>query len=242
MARSKADAGRTVTAVAPLRATLQTIASTASVTEALLKGFDVNRDCGRFVDKIGAAKVDFVARYYSRNSGKNLSYSEARLLSEAGIRIVTVWEARGQTVASFSHPIGVDDATTAYNLATEVGQPAGTPIYFAVDFDASEAIVTSAIHDYFLGIVDGFAAVSRNNPVYRIGVYGSGLVCSWLKQRTLVTHTWLSQSMGWRGSRNFKDWNILQHLEDDPYGLGFKVDPDDAKPDYGGFTVSSLTV
>jgi hypothetical protein len=57
-----------------------------------------------------------------------------------------------------------------------------------------------------------------------------------------VTCTWLSQSRGWTGSRDFKDWNILQQLSGDPYGLGFMVDPDDARPDYGGFTVSGVIV
>jgi hypothetical protein len=109
-----------------------------------------------------------------------------------------------------------------------------------VDFDAAQMVVAGAIHDYFQGIADGFATISRNNPAYLVGVYGSGLVCSWLKRRNLVTHTWLSQSMGWTGSRDFKDWNILQHLQGDPYRLGLTVDPDDGRPDYGGFTVSVL--
>jgi Domain of unknown function (DUF1906) len=211
-----------------------------SVVPASLKGFDTDHDCGQLISKIVAAKVDFVARYYSNNTAKNLSVSEAKLLSASGVKLVAVWEAQGDKLASFSHQCGVDDSTRAYRLATTVGQPGGTPIYFAVDFDAAQSAVAGAIHDYFQGVADGFAAISRNNSAYLIGVYGSGLVCSWLKGRNLVTHTWLSQSMGWAGSKNFKDWNILQHLGGDPYGLGLTVDPDDARQDYGGFTVDTL--
>jgi hypothetical protein len=202
----------------------------------LLKGFDANRDCGKLIDKIVAGKVDFVARYYSHNSAKNLSFSEARLLSGAGLKIVAVWEAQGDKAASFSHASGVDDGTSAYNMAISIGQARGTPIYFAVDFDAPQAVVAGPIHDYFQGVADGFASIGHNDPAYTVGVYGSGLVCSRLKQLSLVTHTWLSQSMGWAGSRDFQDWNIRQHLEADPFGFGFTVDPNEAKPDFGGFT------
>jgi hypothetical protein len=229
--------GTTHSAAAPVVAAIASAAAPA-----LLRGFDVDRDCGRMIDKIIAANVDFVVRYYSHNPAKNLSFSEARLLSEAGIRIVTVWEAQADKVTSFSHASGVDDATTAYNLATALGQPGGTPIYFAVDFDASHPVVAGAIHDYFQGVSDGFGTISRNNPTYTIGVYGSGLVCSWLKERNLAMRTWLSQSMGWTGSRDFTDWNIMQHLEGDPYGFGFAVDPDDARPDYGGFSIGTFIV
>ena len=239
------DGNWTVTAVWPpcppgtthSAASPAAVAIAPAVAPTLLKGFDANRDCGRLIDKIRAGNVDFVARYYSHSTAKNLSFSEARLLSAAGIKLVAVWEAQGDKAASFSHASGVDDATSAYNLATALGQPSGTPIYFAVDFDAEQQIVAGAIHDYFQGVADGFASISRGNPAYGVGVYGSGLVCSWLKGRNLVTHTWLSQSMGWTGSRAFHDWNILQHLEADPFDLGFTVDPDDARPDYGGFTV-----
>lgn len=240
----------TVTAVWPpcppgtthIRASATAAAIAPAQRLALLKGFDANRDCGSLIDKITAAKVDFVARYYSHNPAKNLSFSEARLLSGAGVKLVTVWEAQGDKASSFSHASGVDDSTTAYNLATALGQPSDTPIYFAVDFDATQPVVAGAIHDYFQGVADGFATISRNNPVYTVGVYGSGLVCSWLKGRNLVTRTWLSQSMGWTGSRDFQDWNILQRLGGDPYGFGFTVDPNNARPDYGGFTVGGLTV
>jgi hypothetical protein len=224
--------GTTHSAAAPVAAAI-----TPAAAPKLLKGFDANRDCGRLIDKMTAAKVDFVARYYSHNTSKNLSFSEARLLSDAGIKILAVWEAQGDKATSFSHVSGVDDATSAYKLATALGQPSGTPIYFAVDFDAEQPVVTGAIHDYFQGIADGFATISRDNPAYSVGVYGSGLVCSWLKGRNLATYTWLSQSMGWTGSRDFKDWNIFQQLESDPYGFGFTVDPDDANPDYGGFMI-----
>ena len=208
----------------------------------LLKGFDVNHDCGGAVDKIVAAKIAFAARYYSNTLHKNLSPSEAKLLSMAGIKLVAIWEAEGRLATSFSYAKGTDDGTSAYTQAIAVGQPIGTPIYFGVDFDADEGQIAGAVHDYFQGLKAGIALASRNGPSYTIGVYGSGLVCSWLKARNLVTHTWLAMSRGWSGSGTFKDWNIVQLFDPgdhDPYHFGFEIDRDEARPDYGGFVVDA---
>jgi len=207
---------------------------------AQLVGFDTTRDCGKLAETIKSANVDFVARYYSHTAGKNLSASEAQLLGKAGVKLVSVWESQGDHVSFFDRQQGVDDGTSAYNLAVDVGQPAGTPIYFAVDCDPLQRDVSAAIIPYFQGVVAGFTTIGHGNPAYTVGVYGSGLVCSSLTRLGLVTHTWLANAMGWQGSRAYQDWHIKQHLPDDPHGLGFKVDPDDAKQDFGGFIVAPL--
>ena len=204
---------------------------------AILNGFDANRDCGKFVTKISAAGVRFVVRYYSHSAGKNLSFSEAKALSAAGVDLVSVWESAGDHAGFFTRNQGVDDATTAFNLAQGIGQPSGSPIYFAVDYDASQTELDAGILPYFRGVADGFAAMDHGAGVYTAGVYGSGLVCSVLSGAKLVTHTWLSMSSGFRGSKTYQDWNIKQHLPGDPFGLGFEVDPDEAKPGYGGWKV-----
>ncbi len=116
--------------------------------------------------------------------------------------------------AYFSHTRGVFDGTSAYHFAQhDIGQPAGTPIYFAVDFDASQKDVTGVITAYFQGIVDAFNTISLHQPIYPIGVYGSGLICSSLLNAGAVQFTWLAQSMGFRGSKAFKNFNIKQLLQ-----------------------------
>ncbi|MBV9811340.1 MAG: DUF1906 domain-containing protein [Acetobacteraceae bacterium] len=213
-------------------------ASPATPSEAALVGFDATQDCGNLAPRLRSAKVDFVIRYYSHSAWKNLTASEARLLSNSGIKLVTVWESAGDHISFFTRLQGVDDATSAYNMAVQVGQPAGTPIYFAVDCDPVQNDLNSAVVPYFQGVAAGFSAIGHGNPAYTAGVYGSGLVCGSLARMGLVTHTWLANAMGWQGSRTYKDWDIRQHLPSDPYGLGFKVDPDDAKPAFGGFLVA----
>src|SRR6185437_7098005 len=128
-----------------------------------LVGFDTTRDCGKLAETIRNANVDFVARYYSHTAGKNLSASEAQLLGRAGVKLISVWESQGDHVSFFNRQQGVDDGTSAYNLAVKVGQPEGTPIYFAVDCDALQRDVNAAIIPYFQGVAAGFTTIGHGN-------------------------------------------------------------------------------
>jgi hypothetical protein len=177
------------------------------------KGFDAKRDLSRFANCLLIEGYTFICRYYNiNNPSKNLTYAEANFLSSLGLSIVAVWENGYPTSSSyFTYRQGVADGTAAYEYAlTTIYQPDLTPIYFAVDYDASEEDVTGVIADYFKGILASFKQISDNNPKYFIGVYGSGHVCKWLKQQNLALYTWLAQSTGWRGSKTYKDYNIKQ--------------------------------
>ena len=179
-------------------------------------GFDSNVDLTRFGAALKNSNYSFVGRYYNQNNpSKNLTLSEAHFLSNLGLSIVAVWENGFPTSAAyFSHAKGVADGTAAYAYANhQITQPPNTPIYFAVDYDASAADVNGPVMQYFQGIRDGFNAISQNNPVYQIGGYGSGLVCSTLQNNNLVQFTWLAQSMGWAESRTYKNYNLVQALE-----------------------------
>ncbi len=208
------------------------------------KGFDAASDCTKYASCLVADGYQFVCRYYNINDhSKNLSLAEAHVLSSAGLSIVAVWENGFPTnVGYFSFAVGVHDGTAAYNYAMQqIGQPAGTPIYFAVDYDPSQADMAGAVLDYFRGIQAGFIAISKNNPQYAIGVYGSGLACSSLLKNNAVTFTWLAQPMEWRGSAEFKDYNILQKEQITlckALSGGVTGDPDTSPNDQeGSFTV-----
>ncbi|HTB89331.1 MAG TPA: DUF1906 domain-containing protein [Steroidobacteraceae bacterium] len=202
-----------------------------------IKGVDLSSDCTAQIDCLAQNGYSFVARYYaSPNSRKILSVEEARAISAAGLNIVAVWEdGRPTSITYFSYSEGVDDGTSAYNMAGKIGQPASTPIYFAVDYDASDEDVSGSINDYFRGVRDGFNTISGGAPVHPIGAYGSGAVCSWLLARNMAAYAWLAQSRGWRGFNGFANWNIRQNAETSVCGLD--VDTDDAVADYGGFQV-----
>jgi hypothetical protein len=210
------------------------------------KGFDTPTPVTKFTACLKASGYDFVVRYYNViNHTKNLSLAEAIAITSAGLSIATVWENGFPTAPGyFSHAKGVFDGTSAYHLAqNEIGQPANTPIYFAVDYDAGPLAVNGVIADYFAGIQDAFNTISSNAPDYNIGVYGSGLVCSTLLNNGAVSFTWLAQSMGWAGSRTFTDYNIIQSLQKtECLAVGGIVgDPDESPSDNeGSFTIAPV--
>ena len=159
-------------------------------------GVDTSTDCTGFAQCIAAEGARFVCRYYRPGSTGALTTAEASALIGAGLAIVPVFEGAGNRVGWFNAQQGVADAQAALGHAASIGQPAGSAIYFAVDFDASAGDVGSAITSYFVALNNTFR--SRNAP-YRIGVYGSGLVCSTLTGAGLASLGWLSGSRGWRG-------------------------------------------
>jgi hypothetical protein len=180
------------------------------------KGFDANSDLSPFANCLLEEGYNFVCRYYNiNNPAKNLTYAEANYLSGAGLNIVTIWENGFPTSSSyFSYSKGAFDGTAAYEYASgTIHQPQLTPIYFAIDYDASEEDVDGVISEYFKGIIDSFKQISNNNPMYFIGVYGSGFVCKSMMDASLAAYSWLAQSTGWRGSKTYKDYNIKQLAE-----------------------------
>ena len=149
---------------------------------------------------------------------------------------MTVWEAASNDASYFSRLSGVDDSTSAYHQAHAIGQPMGSAIYFAVDYDALGADFVGCIDEYFHGIAAGFAAAGGETPDYRVGVYGSGAVCQAPTQTGLAEYAWLAMSTGWTGSRTYAAWNIKQGKA--LPNLSFDHDSNEAKDDYGGLQIS----
>jgi len=201
----------------------------------MVSGIDSPVDCGKFVKEIKNANASFVGRYYRSSASiwPKLTLSEAKILSAAGLQIVALWESASDHASYFSFAHGVRDASAAYVEASQVGQPMDTPIYFAVDFDASKSEIKNQIADYFRGVAAGFKAAGQGGPCFETGVYGSGATCSWLLENHLATKSWLAVSSGWSGY-DFKDWNIKQGKS---LKLGFNNDSDQAKPGFGAFKI-----
>ncbi|MBV8121251.1 MAG: DUF1906 domain-containing protein [Alphaproteobacteria bacterium] len=202
------------------------------------RGIDIATDAGGVLNELTQNHVDFVARYYRGPESRwpPLSIGEARLLSSLGLKIVAVWESHSRTPGYFSYSSGFSDAMTAYRQAKAIGQPPGSAIYFAVDFNA-QGRSFERIDEYFRGIQAGLAAASGRIPDYAVGVYGSGAVCDAVKAAGLARYAWLSNSIAWTGSIGYQDWDIRQggRLPE----LSFNHDGDEARDDYGAFQVAS---
>jgi hypothetical protein len=202
------------------------------------QGVDLPTDAGHVAHHIKSNGLDFVARYYRKPDSRwpTLSASEAKVLSALGLNVVAVWESHSQHRNYFTYGRGYWDAVSAYRQAKAVGQPAGSAIYFAVDFDATGADLYP-IDQYFRGITAGLVASNGGSSEYKVGVYGSGAVCDSVKRTGLAQYTWLSNSTAWAG-RSFAGWNIRQGR---PYAnLGFNHDSNEARDDYGGFRLAGM--
>ena len=183
--------------------------------------------------------LDFVARYYRDPASRwpTLSAAEARMISAAGLRLVAVWEWHSHRPDYFSYDAGYADAQAAYRQAKAIGQPSGSAIYFAVDYNAPEVDIHGVIDRYFRGVYNGLLAATGGRLEYKIGVYGSGAVCDYLKGARLVQFAWLSNSTAWSGYDRFADWNIRQSGRSP--ALSFDQDMNEARGDYGGFQIAA---
>jgi hypothetical protein len=199
------------------------------------RGLDLPTNAGDVLNELKDGRVDFVARYYREPESRwpPLSASEAQQLSSLGLKIVAVWESHSRKQSHFTYSSGYSDAMEAYPQARAVGQPAGSAIYFAVDFNAQ---LLEPIDEYFRGIAAGLGAASGGNAYYAVGVYGSGAVCDEVKRNGLAQYCWLSNSIAWTNSIGYQDWNIRQsgRLPE----LSFNHDGDEARDEYGGFQVA----
>jgi hypothetical protein len=186
-----------VTGLLPASAPLPSLSPISPpVAVGLANGVDTSADCTGFAACIAADGARFVCRYYRPGSTGALTAAEAHALIGAGLAIVAVFEGAGDKIGWFTAQQGAADAQAALGHAASMGQPPGSAIYFAVDFDASPGEVGSAITSYFAAVSSTFRNVGAP---YRIGVYGSGLVCSTIIGANLASLGWLSGSRGWRG-------------------------------------------
>ena len=194
--------------------------------------------------------VRTVIRYYNfSNSGifpnKRLELPEAEALAAKGMRMAIVFQQRQDRVADFSEAKGFAAGRTAFRHAQHsIGQPAGSGIYFSVDFDANNNEIANHIIPYFEGVRRAFDEESGGNSDYRIGLYGSGLVSSTLTNRGLIQLTWLAMSRGFRGTREALDAGEFHLAQRAPAttlcGLGVDFnDSNPNRPDFGDFTIEA---
>jgi len=196
--------------------------------------------------------VGTVIRYYNFSNSlsfpeKCLQLAEAQALGAHGVQIAVVFQQRQNQVADFTEVKGTAAGRRAYRHAHDnIGQPAGSAIYFAVDFDASPDEIEKAIRPFFKGIKRAFDEESAGATQYRLGVYGSGLVCRMLSDKGLIDFIWLAMSRGFSGTREAlaaREFHLAQRAPAATL-CGLDVDFNDANPahtDLGTFTVSDDT-
>lgn len=210
----------------------------AQAGRAAIPGMDAAGDCSRFASCIASAGIRFVVRYYSASAKKRMARPEAMVLTSAGLQLAVVYQDSNNEINSFSENAGRKHATTAMQQALEIGQPAGSAIYFAVDFDASAEQVRGAILDYFREVSRLLGAASTR---YAVGVYGSGLTCRLIRDAGLATFTWLCGSSGYRETAQFRPEAHLLQVAPSRKICGNKLAIDDdiaQNENFGAFRVA----
>lgn len=206
----------------------------------MTSAIDTNRDLTPSVlARLKSEGIQTVIGYLTPavNSEKIVTPEEAHNVAAAGLRLGLVYEVWGG-VDNFSHndinaASGVAHAMFANRWAPLVGAPEGAVIYFAIDTDCTASQIKNLIVPYFGAIHQTL------DSKYGVGIYGCGAACDAVMKEGWAHLSWLSNAMGWNGSRAFKDsgkWSLLQGL---PQTIGgIDTDPDQinpARPGIGDF-------
>jgi hypothetical protein len=197
---------------------------------------DADFDVTPYLTHLKSAGIKTIGRYYDRgyssgigeacyhNATKTLTKAELIAIEHAGMSVYVVFQHCGAQCVNFdlqnkeTAEKGRKDAEAALALAHELGQPAHTPIYFAIDFDPAHDSrcglpadrIWPSIDAYFEQINEVFA-----HTRWQVGVYGAGATCQRLKASGKAKYFWLSTSLGHSGSREFFNsgqWHLFQNL------------------------------
>ena len=191
-----------------------------------------------FLDTMRGIGIKTIIRYYDHEDetlpGKTLRKEERNLILENSFKIAVVFQHHNNQFASFTAERGRQDAGRSLALARENLQPQGSAIYFGVDGPWQTAYELASVADYFRELKARLAGFG-----YRIGVYGSGLVCNVLLSTGLAELCWLGAPTSWPDYHAYyqsRKWGLAQ-LRTSQCG-GRSVDfnlTNDRLTDYGQF-------
>jgi Domain of unknown function (DUF1906) len=161
-----------------------------------------------FLDTMRGIGIRTIIRYYETLPGKTLRRAERDLILANGFQTAVVFQHHNNQFASFTEPRGQQDAERSLALATENSQPKGSAIYFGVDGPWQTAYELANVAAYFRELKARLAGLG-----YRIGVYGSGLVCNMLLSTGLAELCWLGAPTAWPDYHAYyqtKRWGLAQ--------------------------------
>jgi Domain of unknown function (DUF1906) len=165
-----------------------------------------------FLDQMKAIGINTIIRYYDHEDetlpGKTLRRGERDTIAINGFKMGVVFQHRNNKLASFTALRGRQDAERSLVLAAENSQPRGSAIYFGVDGPWRTSYDLANIMAYFREVNAKMAGSG-----YRVGVYGSGLVCNALLADGLAELCWLAAPTSWPEFSAYyqtKRWKLVQ--------------------------------
>lgn len=173
--------------------------------------------------------MEFVCRYLVPSGWKALTRREAEIISESGLRIVSVFETTADRALG-GRQAGLNDGAVAARTAAQVGQPEGSTIYFAVDFDARTSQMQT--------VLDYIQAAGEASSNFLTGVYGSYAVIEATQAAGVCSRYW--QTRAWSYGK-VSSYATLHQYDCGPDGLGkvvhgIRVDLNEAFQDVGGWS------
>ncbi|GAA3268645.1 DUF1906 domain-containing protein [Dactylosporangium vinaceum] len=145
---------------------------------------------------------------------KELKPGELATIFAAGLRVFPIYQDNARDVTDFTFAAGLQHGRNAHDLAVGYGFNQSTVIYFAVDYDATQDEIDSAVVPYFRGVVAGLISQGKR---YLHGVYGSRNVCANVTAATFARFSFVSgMSWGFSGNLGFPlpaNWSFNQIKE-----------------------------
>lgn len=144
----------------------------------------------------------FAVRYipYPGHGGKGLGAAERDDLLNNGVSIAMVFESYVGRPKE-GRGAGRADAQESERQLTALGFPQGTPVYFAVDYDAPESD-QGVIDEYLRGAAEVLGA-------NRVGVYAGYWVIKRCKENGTAAFLW--QTYAWSGGNVHPDIHLYQY-------------------------------
>ena len=194
-------------------------------------GFDADQNCSSVAADAVAAGAGFVCRYL-----KNMTQAEARALSAAGLKIVSIFESTAKRALGGAQS-GTEDGDRALAQASVLGQPQGSAIYATADFGEKNTD-DAAVMAYFAA----FKAALEGQG--KLGMYGEGAVCQAALDAGIADYTWVMGGRLMRGTQAFiasGKATLVQDVGDKAgLNLGIDIDSDTAlSEDYGGWSLAA---
>lgn len=145
----------------------------------------------------------YIGRYltgtYNGGISKAITVKEAQIIFDAGLSFFPIYQTSARSASYFTVKQAEEDAKAANEAALALGIPKNTVIYFAVDFDATDAQINSSVLPYFAKVSE-----IMNKGFYKTGIYGTRNVCIKASNKGYAVSSFVSDmSTGFSGNLGF---------------------------------------
>lgn len=174
------------------------------------------------LDKFIKNGVKIFGRYLPTSNWKGLTTDEVKLITQYGGKIFSIYEDNATHLGYFTETQGKHDGEDAEQMALNIGQPKGTPIYFTVDFDVQP--------NDFPTILKYFQTIKMQH--YKVRAYGHDRIIDYLVKHGAIDKGY--QTYAWSYGRQSKHAVIYQYSNGERMA-GIPVDYDKVNGDTGAW-------